>query len=143
MLTYLNMFSFNFAVAVELLLDEMRGLREALESEIRRQGSSQSTSQLCEPKFVGNFSSSWTEKMELWRMPEVQYLLPWVALGICVWASLCNSYRLFLVLEGLGMPSVTVSLLFIVFDEFTFKYVYVRQLVTTVLFDCLLFHFVF
>ncbi len=73
--------------------------------------------------YSGRGLSSIAESI-MWRMPEVQYLLPWVALGICVWASLCNYYRLFLVLEGLGMPSITVSLWAII-KFYIYLYLYI------------------
>ena len=99
-----------FAVTVELLLEEMRNLREEL-VRARTPVSSPSTLLPFGPRFDGNFSSSLmnqTGKESLYD-EWVSSMFFWVLLVSSLSISLGGSCRLFLVSESLGMPKCTVS----------------------------------
>ncbi len=98
-------------MTVQLLIEEMRSLREEL-TEVATLVSTQLTSRLSDDRSVKNFSTDLTMMTKESQNPLGDATLWWLCVVVsfvCVWASLSSSFRLFLIMEGMGMPKLQVT----------------------------------
>lgn len=106
----IDSFFFSFSVTVQLLLEEMRSLREEL-AEVATLASTPSTWKPFDDKSVRNTSM---DSMMMMRSPDlfVDATLWWlcvVASCVCVWTSLSSSWRTYLIMDAMAMPKLQVS----------------------------------
>ncbi len=104
-------FLFLFLVTVELLLEEMRDLKEEL-ARVATLVSSPSILKPSDVRSVRNSSidSTLMTSVNPWGDAEILYWLLVVASFVSVWSCLCNSWRLFSIMDAMHMPKLQVTL---------------------------------
>ena len=96
-------------MSVELLMEELRDLRDSLDR-FRVEGLNLSTLRQFVPKcdessLITSMTPGSTHPIDVWALSQSSWGL--LVLWLCV--SLGTSFRLFWVLEALGLPKTTVS----------------------------------